>query len=49
MELNLAEIHEALATGILVLVAFHVGGVILESRRHGENLVRAMITGRKRA
>ena len=33
---------------ILVLVAFHVGGVIFESRRHGENLVRSMITGMKR-
>ena len=43
------EIHEALATAILVLVALHVGGVILESRRHGENLVRAMFTGWKRA
>lgn len=43
------DVHEALATAILVLVGFHIGGVILESRRHGENLVRAMFTGWKRA
>ena len=41
--------HEALATAIPVLVGLHVGGVILESRRHRENLVRAMFTGWKRA
>ena len=42
------EIHEAFAIAILVLAAFHVGGVIFESLRHHENLVRAMLTGRKR-
>ena len=45
---RMEDLHESLANLILVLVAFHVGGVILESRRHGENLVRAMITGMKR-
>lgn len=43
------ELHESIVTVALILVALHVGGVILASRRHGENLVQAMITGVKRA
>lgn len=42
------ELHEGLAQVGLLLVALHVAGVVWESRRHGENLVAAMITGRKR-
>ncbi|MCQ0972010.1 cytochrome b/b6 domain-containing protein [Paracoccus sp. TK19116] len=42
------EVHEALATLILVLVVFHVLGVIVESLRHHENLVLSMLTGLKR-
>lgn len=45
----LEETHEALSNALLALVALHVGGVAFSSVRHRENLVRAMLTGRKRA
>lgn len=45
----LEDVHEILGNSLLVLVGLHVGGVVLAGLRHDENLVRAMVNGRKRA
>jgi cytochrome b len=42
------QVHDISTTVLLCLVALHVGGVIFTSIRHKENLLAAMLHGRKR-
>lgn len=43
------EMHEFFGNFTVILVIGHLIGVVWESRLHGENLTKAMFTGRKRA
>lgn len=45
----LETLHSALGWLIAAFVGTHLGGVVMTSRRHHENLVGAMFSGRKRA
>lgn len=45
---SIRHIHEFIPTVGLALVAFHLMGVVAGSIQHRENLVKAMITGKKK-
>ncbi len=42
------EIHEGATNFTLLLIALHIIGVIVSSKYHNENLIKAMITGKKK-
>lgn len=44
---SIEDLHRASANLLIALIILHVAGVIFSSIIHSENLVRAMITGRK--
>ena len=44
----LANLHNVLGQALIPLLILHTGGVVFTSRRHRENLVAAMLHGKKR-
>jgi cytochrome b len=44
----MGELHEGAANGMMAIVVIHIAGVVISSWLHGENLVRAMLTGWKK-
>lgn len=46
---GMQKLHDLLGNGLLLLVLGHLAGVAVASMRHHENLVGAMISGRKRS
>jgi cytochrome b len=42
------EVHEVSTNFVLFLVVLHIAGVLISSKLHKENLVRAMISGKKK-
>lgn len=44
----IGEIHQAVTNGLLIIIAIHIVGVLASSILHRENLMRAMVNGRKR-
>ena len=44
----IGELHEGIVNGLLLIIGIHIGGVLISSVLHRENLVRAMINGHKR-
>lgn len=45
---RLETLHKTLANGLLAMIVLHVAGAVVTGVKHGENLVRAMVTGVKR-